>query len=1088
MAKKKGTFQLTFPENLKKDTNLSTTSLLAFDDIGDFIEERKKIQRAFEEGLKTTLRVDYSDFANHVFFDSALQKMKIAQDKVLTKYPFNGTSEEKDAFMMTGSDYDNYIFDQWPRSVGYAELNGTTQFISASDVSSNLHLGTSSLYVSAWADPVITDVHPLVQFVSGTTAATDTVGYELAFSGTTDPFVKATLLSGSSVVQVSASYTGYTGSFHNVTLMYDRPGDLLSLYVDGTVQASSSVGPLGPMDTGLNSIVIGSGSTFGFGVASLYSGSVNEVRVLHTASHIYHVKNYSRPIHAAGEFLSGSEREPDYLKAYYTFNEGVTGTGSVDQAVVDYSKSGLHANIVNYDSTARVSGAVMQNDPGDPILYSFHSAVAAFTSSWEISASLYDNNNNNMIYNMIPEQLLIEDDNADGLLQSFSLAMARFFDELKLYIDQFNYLRITNHTSFNETPDAFLPMLQRYFGWKVTEHYGDANPLNFFFGEDVLSSGSLEIPLTEIRNQFWRRILNNLPYLYKTKGKRHNLDSFFNVLGINQANINLKEYGYLPGGSIQDDRIKKEKPVPFLGIGTGSAGVTSGSSVLAPTQFTAWTAGNNFDFCVEAMMQLPFVSASYSGSLLTGSVWHMSGTGFGIHQYLYWVRESLESETGKFVFSGSDSGVGFPVVPISSSDLAVFNGDFVHVTAGRQFAGGGMPFVSVRRVEDGAITLQDHVTGVSNWSFDEDDTFDFHLGAASGTAASEQAIKETQGFYGEYRVWNRELSGSEMDDHALHFESVGINNALEQPHPLEGHWPLNENIVSTDTGAIPGIMDLSRKGIIATGSGFPVSENAYQKFVKEYHHLSPSIDLKWTENKIRVRNKTELTFDEVASDTNEVSLEFNLVDALNEDISKIFSTFDSINELIGSPVNKYRDEYSDLEAASRVYFDRLGDSVNFTNFFKLFRWFDKKLSDSIKQLLPTRVKFIGGEQVVESHFLERSKYGYKYPVFRTPLDPPEAFISASGTLTSKKMTVLEGAIGADAARDTRDVGNKEDTNIPGNFSPSFVRVQSGSTGVVGIPLISTDIDLVMPQVPASGNMMVAAVMFAFCWFYVWYWV
>ena len=39
MAKKKGTFQLTFPENLKKDTNLSTTSLLAFDDIGDFIKK-----------------------------------------------------------------------------------------------------------------------------------------------------------------------------------------------------------------------------------------------------------------------------------------------------------------------------------------------------------------------------------------------------------------------------------------------------------------------------------------------------------------------------------------------------------------------------------------------------------------------------------------------------------------------------------------------------------------------------------------------------------------------------------------------------------------------------------------------------------------------------------------------------------------------------------------------------------------------------------------------------------------------------------------------------------------------------------------
>src|SRR5690606_25993224 len=131
----------------------------------------------------------------------------------------------------------------------------------------------------------------------------------------------------------------------------------------------------------------------------------------------------------------------------------------------------------------------------------------------------------------IPEGVLLEDDLADGLLRNFSLAMARFFDEQKLYIDQFINLRTTNYEGVDETPDAFLPHLKRYFGWKVSEHFNNANPLEYLFGENIVSSGSLEIPLVDIRNQFWRRILNNLPLLMKSKGTRKNLDYLFNSLG-----------------------------------------------------------------------------------------------------------------------------------------------------------------------------------------------------------------------------------------------------------------------------------------------------------------------------------------------------------------------------------------------------------------------------------------------------------------------------------------------------------------------------------------------------------------------------
>ena len=1217
-----GSFQLTFPENQKRDANLFATTRLAFDDLGDFIEERNKVARRLEKNLETKLKVDYTDFANHVFFDTAATKFDIAENKVLTKFPFNGTLEEKDAFFLTSSGYEEHIFDTWPRFVGYIHFSGTDQYVSASDTDNKLLLGTSSLYASAWINPetingenlilqkiyrnnnsiIFSDIFtdsswtlinsflsesavrsPLganfrsgsilvegslaaqnyriqvnqpvfagseyeisvfakainrnwmkldiasgvgaganFDLVSGTvgtisfpataakiesagngwyrcsvnfretsntsgrvmvrvaesddvvlfdglsqdsieifgaelrrdtcpglgfdyivTSGSDVdykVGYDMFLSAAdagADPHLQFTIYSGSSETTVSSSYTSFLGSFKNVAAIYDANADLLSLYVNSEIRDSASVS-FGAMEFPPGPFYIASGSKcvslIDSGSYDFYSGSIDEVRIFHTASELFHIKNYTRPIDAE-----------DYLKLRYNFNEGVVGTASVDSVIVDYSKSGLHGQYINYvlDDT-RVSGTVMDTDPGDPILYSFHDDVVAFTSSIEISASIYDKENKNNIFRMIPEEVIIEDDNADELLRSFALVMARYFDELKLFVDQFDNLKVVGNQDIDEVPDLFLPFLKKYFGWKVTEHFENAVPLQFFYGESVVSnSGSLEQPLVEIRNQFWKRILQNLPYLYKTKGKRYNLDAYFNVVGINKNVLNLKEYGFPPGESfIEDTRIAKEKVTSFLGFNTGS--FLSASQVQIPHDIMeGFTAVNQTDYTIELTTQLPFASASYTGSLLTGALWSVNNdpfplVGFTGDTRCYWVRNNLSSELGKIVmeFSSSTTNNFF-----SSSELTLFNGDFIYVAAGGVDDGGSSsPFIRLRSIEGCDIELSEDFSGTTNIGGVFSGSA-LYIGATSASLQYSE-ILNAQGFIGEVRFWAQPLSASEADAHALHLESVGLNNPLVEPNPLIGHWALNEQIVSDAGGAIDTIIDLSRNGRIATGSFFPPSENAYQKFLREYNYISPTIDLKWNQNKVRIRNKTELKLEDIANDTNEVSLEFNYIDALNEDISKIFATFDIINNAIGSPVNKYREEYEGLEQLRRVYFARLTDRLNFTNFFKLFTWFDKKISNSIKQLLPARTHFIGGEQVIESHMLERPRYSYKYPIFRTPQDIPEIVLSGTPDFDAEKQVSLTGdAIGTFVfgEQDKKNALNLDNPNIP-NISerPSLI--------------------------------------------------
>lgn len=968
---------------LKESANLGSTKKLNFDDLGSFVHERLKVERKLEDNLKTDLKIDYSKFENHCFFNSAESKFKIAKSRILDDYPFNGSREEFENYVLSGSGYENYILEQWPRSVGYIGLNGTTQYVSSSDNNNTLLLGTSSLYVSAWLGvPKISNQNIVVQVLSASSGPVRKHGYDFYLSGATDPHIKFSLYSGSSTTSVSAAYAAYTASWNNVAAIYDQSAGFLSLYINNSKQVSASLSynsiewkPIKPF--------IGSGSQYSGSYSNYdyYSGSLDEVRIVHTASELYHRKNYYRPI--------SSE---NFVKLYYTFNEGITGTSSVDLNIIDYSKSGLHGVAVNYGSSVRVSASTMPEDLGDPILYSFHSGVISFTSSIELSASDYDKNNRNFIYNLIPESVLKEDEKQDQLLKLFALAMARYFDDLKSYVDQFENLRTTNYEGFNETPDLFLTTVSKYFGWNATQHFDTNNPLEFFFGEGNSLTGSLTTTPQEIRNQLWKRLLNNMPYFLKSKGKRHSVDALFNVLGINKNLIGLKEYGFVKDKtSIEDIRIHKEKDVYLLGIGTGSL---SASFIKVPLLITS----SNSEYTVETLLQLPYVSASYSASIneLTGAIWQFVDPNLVTGSFgLFWIRNSLTSPSGTFILSGTNVSGSASGGVFSSSYVPVFDGRFLHIAAG--LSSSQRPFIELRSIENDSIVFSSSNVGATALSgVFTGSKYDFVIGGNSGSFLTAR----THGFFGETRFWTRTLSGSEIDDHALNFESVGIRDPLERPNPLKLRLGLNENKTTTAVGVLNGLTDLSAHGLFATGSQFANSHNPYKKFLLDQNYLSPTVDLRWSENKIRVRNKSELKLSEIAKDTNEVALEFNLIDALNEDISKIFSSFEILNNVIGEPINKYRDEYSDLESYRRVYFEKLHREINFTNFFKLFKWFDKKIGIAIKQLLPVRTKFIGGEFVVESHFLERNKYGYKYPIFRTPKDIAEGVISSGSNIVS----------------------------------------------------------------------------------------
>ena len=105
-------------------------------------EEESSFRRKGENhGLLSTqqLPLDNSNFANNTFFGSAEVKVNVAFDKIINKYPFEGTFDEIERFEDSLSSFEKYVLDSFPKSTGFLRFDSDNkEFIQVKDDSGNL--------------------------------------------------------------------------------------------------------------------------------------------------------------------------------------------------------------------------------------------------------------------------------------------------------------------------------------------------------------------------------------------------------------------------------------------------------------------------------------------------------------------------------------------------------------------------------------------------------------------------------------------------------------------------------------------------------------------------------------------------------------------------------------------------------------------------------------------------------------------------------------------------------------------------------------------------------------------------------------
>jgi len=402
-----------FRDSLKSKEDLVASEPLTLDAVSEFEEEQDLVLEKISRLEDTEIKVDYSDFSNFVFFNSALDYFNITGEKILNEFPFAGSLSEKERFVTDLDGYQRHVLSTWPKFVGHLRLDPTvsSSFVTIEDiglesgVSKNgiLSPSTGSLTIETWYEPaaILTgtdDFQMLVQKMSGSSAS-ERYGYSLFLSGSDVTFM---LRSGSIVDSVSTSFV--PGEIQYVAAVLDRSSFTGSIaIITGSLSEFPVVAETSSIQV-FDSIDISSAKTYiASGTLELPSSSKTNVWFTGSIGSVSIWKK-ARSINELSSSFNVKQYAQKHLVGLYRFNEPNSAFEQENNRIaVDSSGMGLNGRISGYYDSLRSSGSLLTHEDPDPILNIATSDVSQFIVEQQSSGSMYDRSNGNKMTDMLPE-------------------------------------------------------------------------------------------------------------------------------------------------------------------------------------------------------------------------------------------------------------------------------------------------------------------------------------------------------------------------------------------------------------------------------------------------------------------------------------------------------------------------------------------------------------------------------------------------------------------------------------------------------------------------------------------------------------
>ena len=318
--------------------------------------------------------------------------------------------------------------------------------------------------------------------------------------------------SGSGAIATQGTTTIPTGSYTHVAVVVDR-SDKYHLYINGIKNISSAdISARGSGITGSGAFdtpfgIGGKISQTGAG-SNKFGGYIDEVRV------------YKRVL------------KPTEVKQLYNNPSGDINTKITDVKVTFEDPS----NVLPFDMLYHTSSTEWQN---------------WYSGSLD-SASAFDKDNIHSFENNLP--LYIQDSNDYDDMKDFLALQGEQYDLIRNHIDSMGTLHDRGYDKLNSPPDNTLPMLLSNMGWEAI------NPFSGSLTETLGNYLSGVTSIDDIKNQTWRKTLNNLIYIYKSKGTKNSVRALLNTYGYPPDLLQFREFGGITEELTGDFNIIPDEP------------------------------------------------------------------------------------------------------------------------------------------------------------------------------------------------------------------------------------------------------------------------------------------------------------------------------------------------------------------------------------------------------------------------------------------------------------------------------------------------------------------------------------------------
>ena len=619
------------------------------------------------------------------------------------------------------------------------------------------------------------------------------------------------------------------------------------------------------------------------------------------------------------------------------------------------------------------------------------------------SASLYDATNGSGFLMNVPEH--IKSDPRNNIMLSFFNMYGQHFDLLFQYASHISKISDRSNSVDKGMAGELIYHVAKNMGSELFSGTTFDDIWDYEYGHNVSGSyqqtGTLEsIPKKKVTQEILKRVLNNLPLLYKGKGTERALRALINCYGIPTTVLRIKEYGGPKPIKSKDDFIEET----FF---DSSVRVAQNDQIIIP-----WKTSSRNDLypnTVEFRFKGKKLSANENYTIVSSNDGNTAGND---HWRIGYLSENRTDEDLGRVFFAVKSGSGF--VFESSSILPIFENEHYNIAVTRVSSSGEQRTnetgqfvdrfnVHVKKFNNGKVALTSsfsldldsvqHNNLFKEWSTGSrlvfggtgNDTTSVYSGSAN---ASSIATKRASGSFQEIRFWKIALSSSVVDVHTLSPRSVVSNQLTSSFSDILGRWSFlsSSKFATNPTFSLDGQYDRDDLWGYATMSGFTGVRDADFEFDEQtYFTPVPNIGPeRLSSTKIRIESsslefgnlspfrRSEVSaFDFAPVDSNKLGVFFSPIEIINRDILFDLGGGD-IDGFIANPDDQYKPEYSQLKDLREYFFKRYNGAFDYSLFIRTISRFDKSLFRQIKKMLPARAKSNVGFYI-ESHILERNK-------------------------------------------------------------------------------------------------------------------